>query len=137
MKDKIFIDTNIFEYAALQGDNEDTKHEIAIDLIQKKSDIIINTQILNEFYNALLKHKIQDSKIIDYIEEIVKNTKVANQNIETLKLAWSIRAKYKFSLWDSLVVASAKQNNCKILYTEDMQHNQIIEDKLTIENPFL
>ncbi len=136
MKDKIFIDTNIFVYAVLNDNNENGKRKIAIDLIQSESNIVVNTQILNEFYNVLLRHKITDSKIITYIEEIIKNVIVSNQDIKTLKKAWNIRQKYMFSLWDSLVVASALQNNCTILYTEDMQHNQIIENTLKIVNPF-
>jgi predicted nucleic acid-binding protein len=35
-----------------------------------------------------------------------------------------------------LIIASALENKCKILYTEDMQDGQIIEGKLKIENPF-
>lgn len=136
MKDKVFIDTNIFVYAALLNESEKIKHETAINLVQKDLNIIISTQILNEFYNVLLKHKIQDSQIVEYSNEIIRNVTVDSQNIETLKTAWRIKAKYTFSLWDSLVIASALQNNCQILYSEDMQHNQLIENSLKIVNPF-
>ncbi len=137
MNDRVFIDTNIFVYAALQDDSNNNKHKIAIDLLQSNIEIIINTQVINEFYNVLVKHKIQDTKIIDYCNEIIENTFVDSQNIETLRTAWRIKIKYCFSLWDSLVVASAIQNNCRILYSEDMQHNQIIENSLKIVNPFI
>ena len=40
MKDKIFVDTNIFVYAVFRDDNEKFKHKIAINLIQEKSNII-------------------------------------------------------------------------------------------------
>jgi predicted nucleic acid-binding protein len=40
------------------------------------------------------------------------------------------------SYWDSLIISSALESGCKILYTEDMHHNQIIEGKLKIINPF-
>ncbi len=42
-----------------------------------------------------------------------------------------------FSNWDSLIIAAALQANCYTLYSEDMQHEQIIDDTLTIVNPFL
>ena len=29
------------------------------------------------------------------------------------------------------------ENGCNILYSEDMQHKQVIDDKLTIINPFV
>ncbi len=137
MKDKIFIDTNIFIYAVLQNTDEFDKRKIAIRLIQSNLNIIVNTQILNEFYNILLKYKVQDDRIILYINEIVKNAQVSNQSINTLEVAWYVKSKYRFSLWDSLVVASALENKCSILYTEDMQHNQLIENSLRIVNPFI
>ena len=39
--------------------------------------------------------------------------------------------------WDSLIVATALSSECSILYSEDMQHNQLIENKLRIINPFI
>ena len=61
---------------------------------------------------------------------------VSFHEIETIKYSWKIRRKYSYSYWDSLIIASALENNCKALYTEDIQDGQIIEDKLTIINPF-
>jgi predicted nucleic acid-binding protein len=56
---------------------------------------------------------------------------------ETIKLSFEIHRRYKFSSWDSLIIASALENDCKILYSEDMQHNQLIDRKLRIVNPFV
>ena len=33
--------------------------------------------------------------------------------------------------------ATALENNCTIIYSEDMQHNQLFENKLKIINPFI
>jgi len=44
--------------------------------------------------------------------------------------------KYKYQYYDSLIIATAIENGCSILYSEDMQHNQNIENKLVIVNPF-
>jgi predicted nucleic acid-binding protein len=51
--------------------------------------------------------------------------------------SWEIREKHKYSIWDSLIIASALENGCKILYSEDMHHNHLIEKKLRIINPFI
>jgi predicted nucleic acid-binding protein len=48
-----------------------------------------------------------------------------------------LKEKYHYSWWDSLVLASALENGCQIVYSEDMQHEQVIEDSLKIINPFL
>ncbi len=50
--------------------------------------------------------------------------------------AIDIREKYKFQYYDSLIIATALENKCTILYSEDMQHGQIIERQLKIINPF-
>jgi len=51
--------------------------------------------------------------------------------------SYSIKNKYHYSYWDSLIIASALQNNCTVLISEDMQHNQKIENQLSIITPFL
>ena len=40
-----------------------------------------------------------------------------------------------YPIYDALGLASAIENGCSILYTEDLQHGQQIEG-LTIRNPF-
>ena len=55
----------------------------------------------------------------------------------TLVLAFEISVQFQYSHWDSLIISSALQNNCKILYSEDLQNGQLIRNKLTIVNPFL
>lgn len=42
-----------------------------------------------------------------------------------------------FSYWDSLIISAALRTNCNILYTEDLQNGQVIDNKLTISNPFI
>ncbi len=54
----------------------------------------------------------------------------------TIKKALRVKKDSNYSYWDSLVIASALENNCSILYTEDMQHGQTIENSLKITNPF-
>ena len=45
--------------------------------------------------------------------------------------------RYRFSWFDSLIVATALEAGCETLFTEDLQHGQVIENRLTIFNPFL
>nr|WP_289626254.1 PIN domain-containing protein [Desulfonauticus submarinus] len=68
--------------------------------------------------------------------QIIDVVMVVPLTLDIVRKSWEIKEKYKFSYWDSLIVASALENNCSILYTEDMQDGQIIEKKLEIVNPF-
>ena len=142
MKDKIFIDTNIFVYAFLDTDDSihHTKHLKAVDFLKQFStdnQVIISTQVLSEYYSALLKNKIKDEDIQESAKQLVNSIRVVPLSKHTVIESYSIKNKYRYSYWDSLIVTSALQNNCSVLYSEDMQHHQKIENQLNIINPFL
>jgi predicted nucleic acid-binding protein len=45
--------------------------------------------------------------------------------------------RYKFSIFDAMIVASALEAGCQVLWSEDMQNGMIIEKRLRIVNPFV
>ena len=47
-----------------------------------------------------------------------------------------IAERYGISFYDATIVASALFAGCKTLYSEDLQDGQVIDNKLTIRNPF-
>lgn len=55
---------------------------------------------------------------------------------ETTLSAVTIMERYQFSFYDSLIIATALAANCTTLYSEDMQHSQLIDNQLLILNPF-
>jgi predicted nucleic acid-binding protein len=137
MKDKIFVDTNVFVYA--YSDDDILKHKTAKNLLQNdlaEDFVIVSTQILNEFYSVMSKSKLSHQEIANYVKEIAKQTYVKSVTIESVELCLRIKEKYHFSWWDSLILTSALENECSILYSEDLQHRQIIESSLKIINPF-
>ena len=137
MTKKVFIDSNIFIYA-YTGDDEQ-KHSIASDLLRKHilyDEIILSVQILNEFYAVMSRYNYPHNEIKSCLNEIIEQVKVMPLELKTIKRCILIKEKYCYSWWDSLVLASALENDCTILYSEDLQSNQIIENKLRITNPF-
>lgn len=71
------------------------------------------------------------------ILEIDSCIDIVSFSSDTQIKAINIKDKYKFQYYDSLIIATALENGCNTLYTEDMQHNQIIENQLKIINPFV
>ena len=135
MTDRTFIDTNILVYLS---STEKTKKDKAKQLIYKQDNAIISTQVLSEFSNVVYKKKIfVHEKLIEFLQVFTKNFEVEIITPATVIEAIRIKEKYKFSLWDSMIISAALQANCNILYSEDMQHNQVIENKLKVINPFL
>jgi hypothetical protein len=43
--------------------------------------------------------------------------------------------RYRFSLYDSMLVATALISGAKILYSEDLQHGQNIDNQLRVTDP--
>ena len=139
MKDnRVFIDTNIFIYTMLTENLASEKRNKAVALMQSLSAkvVFINTQVLNEIYSVLLRHGVEEKNIQEKIEVIIRETRLSMIRLKTIRLCWELRIKYKFSYWDCLITASALENQCAILYSEDMQHQQLIEQSLRIINPF-
>jgi len=137
MTEKVFIDSNIFIYA-YTGDDEQ-KHSIARDLLRKHvsdSEIILSVQILNEFYAVMERYKYPHGGIISFLNEIIEQVQVVPLELETVRRCIIIREKYGYSWWDSLVLASALEHDCTILFSEDMQSGQMIEGRPVIMNPF-
>ena len=136
MNDKVFVDTNIWVYAKING-KDDLKHKMAIDFLSKlKERVYISTQIINEFFNILAKNKIDNDKIIESIYQILDNVILSEVTFVIIERSWKLRDKYHYSVYDSIVLASAIESDCTILYSEDLHHNQLIENKLRIINPF-
>ena len=133
MKDKFFFDTNTLIYLL---SDEVNKHEIAVGLYKTVKDKTISTQVLNEFVNVCFKKRLLETNIFEYIKILSRSFEVSLISLSTIQEAIRIKEKYAYSYYDSAIIATALQNNCTILYTEDMQHNQIIEDTLKIINPF-
>lgn len=136
MKDRIFVDTNILVYSLLENNSQ--KHNQTVNLMEslKGNYIFISTQVLNELYVSLQRHDIDETEIENKIKKIISIYNISIPNIATIRLSWAIKRKYAFSYWDSLIIASALESNCSILYTEDMRDGQVIDDKLRIANPF-
>ena len=133
---KIFIDSNVVIYAYCN--NSADKQQKAKELFGEKG-VTISTQVLQETANTLhRKFKADFHTIRLLLEECVGNVSSLHVNTrETIFQACNIADKYQYSFYDSLIIASALGAGCQILYSEDMQHNQLIEGKLKIINPFL
>ncbi len=135
MNDNIFIDTNILIYFV---SNDEAKKIIAKDVLIKEAINIVSSQVIGEFVSVTRKKRILPSDdIIRFANEFMDIFNFVLIGKETIKLSFEIHRRYKFSTWDSLIIASALENDCKILYTDDMQHNQLIDKKLRIVNPFV
>ena len=134
MSDSIFLDTNILVYA--YSDTELQKQTIARKLVSENISFI-STQVLQELSSTLSrKFKKSWPEITDAVKEVSLSNLVHANSEATIQQAIKIADQYKFSFYDSLIIAAALECKCSKLYSEDMSHGQLIEKQITLINPF-
>ncbi len=136
-EDRVFVDTNVFVYAKLDSSRDAEKREQAVAALSSiTGEILVSTQVLSEFSVALLRHNVEEVSVVKAIHEIAAECTVASIHLATIKRALSLREKYRFSFWDTLILASALECGCRVILSEDLQHEQVIEKSLKVVNPF-
>ena len=135
MSDQIFFDTNIIVY--LYSDDQVGKRTTIEQLLEKKTHVTISTQVINEFaYVMIRKRKLAYSIIMKAIDELEAVFNVTHIDFQTIRYALKIADKHQYSYFDSLMIASAIESGCNIMYTEDLHDSHVIDRKLKIVNPF-
>ncbi|NWF76795.1 MAG: PIN domain-containing protein [Nitrospirae bacterium] len=136
--DKVFVDTNVIVYA--YDKDADKKHKIAVSLMKDlwHSGLgIISTQVLQEFFITLTK-KIPRPLKVAVVRETIKRLSrwdVVLIDVDIMIRATEIQERYKYSFWDSLIIASAIGSGAKAIFSEDLADGQTIQG-VVIKNPF-
>ena len=133
-----FVDANVLVYAV--GRSEPQKRQIAnawLTQLWTAGAGRTGTQVLNEFYviaTARLRQRVTATAARLVIEQYFAWQPVAIDR-SLIAAGWGIQDRFRFSSWDSLIVAAAQKATCKFLLTEDLQHLQNL-DGLVVLNPF-
>lgn len=128
-----FLDTNVLIYAVAK---DDPRSEIAEALLSAGG--VVSVQVFNEFA-AAARRKLGMSwdditEVLDAIRVLCPSPLAVT--IEMHDAAVKIARTYGLHMYDALVVAAALAADCETLYTEDLQDGQVIEDQMTIRDPF-
>ena len=128
------IDTNILIYS---HDHTATfKQNIARDLIVEQP--VVSNQVVSEYINVLRRIVgIKKEQIFGMCLPNLTRCNITMIDTETLQSAEKMMKRYDFQIFDAIIVAAALEAGCKILYSEDMQNELLIEKHLKIINPFL
>jgi len=140
MSGKFFLDTNILVYTFDETDSK--RRERARTLVAEalsESSGIISCQVIQEFLNAALRKFSKPLTAVDaerYLTVVLDPLCAVFASVELYHQAIDIAERWKYSFYDSLIIASALQAGCPVLYSEDLQHGQKIGN-LRILNPFV
>ncbi len=129
---RAFADTNIIVYA--QSD-DDTKTATAIKLLE--AGPVISAQVVNETVATLTrKYGFSLPDAHQVATSLLVACEVVPVDAATIREAIRLTTRYQLSHWDSLIVSAALLAGCDTLHSEDMQHGLVIEERLTVVNPF-
>lgn len=132
MAGRVFFDSNVIIYALSKAED---KSPPAKDLVQRGG--VISVQVLNEVANISARKLSKTWREIHIAIELIRSfCQVMPLTVKTHDTGRYIAERYRLSLYDAMIVASAFLADCETLYSEDMQNGMLINDKITIVNPF-
>jgi predicted nucleic acid-binding protein len=134
-----FIDTNVFVY--LFDETDDRKRGVAEGIVEsglRTHGASISFQVVQETLNVVTS-KLPAPMTTDdarrFLEQVLAPLWRVRPSLSLYGSALDLQARYRYSFYDSLIVAAALDAGCDRLYSEDLQSGQNI-GRLRIENPF-
>lgn len=127
-----FFDTSVLLYL-LSAEAE--KADRVEELLERSG--VISVQVLHEFTSVATRKLglsyVEVREVLDTVRVVCVTHPLT---LEHYDKGMEIAERYRFSFYDSVIVASALLARCKTLYCEDLQQRQTIERQLTVVNPF-
>ncbi len=140
MSARFFIDTNVLAYAFARQASDKRQH--ALQLVERGLNTglgLVSFQVAQEFLN-LCQRKFAPPMTAGeaqiFLQEVLTPFCKVFPSIDLLKSGLELRQRYKYSFYDSLIIAAALEAGCELLYSEDWRHGQHI-GRLRIVNPFV
>lgn len=131
---KAALDTNVLIY--LYDSSNSGKRNIALDLLSEKPQI--PGQVISECLNTLRRLlPMTKEDLLIHAANLFGGCNIIPILPTTLSSASLLIKQYQFQLFDAVIVASAIQGGCDVLYSEDMQHQLSVNKSLRIINPFI
>jgi len=137
MSARSFFDTNVLIYADDKA--APAKQRRALDLVAEHrlaGTGVVSLQVLQEYFVTVTRKLHVDPRIARRKVELLAEFDVAAPDVGDILAAIDLHRLHGFSFWDALVLRSAKQSGCRVLFSEDMQEAREV-DGVHIMNPFL
>jgi len=132
---KGFLDTNILVYSLDQSDAGKRKkcRELIKRLIGDNSGVI-STQVMQDFFVAATAKLGADPLLAKDILRSLERFETVAVSPMLIKEAIDCAIINRLPFWDALIVVAAESAHCETLWTEGLNHEQVIRG-VRIENP--
>ena len=139
MSGSYFLDSNLLVYT-FDG-RAPAKQAAARALVEKaltEGEGLISFQVVQEFLNVATHRFPEPMSSLEatlYLDRVLMPLCRVFPSPELYRSTLALAERWRYSFFDSLILAAAQSGGCQTLYTEDLQHGQEIEG-LRIVNPF-
>jgi predicted nucleic acid-binding protein len=136
MTAEVVLDTNVLVYAVSRAADEEKKQAVALDLLQS-AEVGLSGQILQEFLVTTTRKIRQPMSVDDALDwiETFEEFPCVPINAALVRHGAEVALRYQLSYWDGAVIAAAERLGARILYTEDLNHDQLY-GSVRVVNPF-
>jgi predicted nucleic acid-binding protein len=129
---RAFIDTNVLLYL-LSADA--AKADRAEEVVREGG--VVSVQVLNEFAAvATRKLKMSLAETGQILGTLRSVCDVVPLTEDTHVLGLDIAERYRLSIYDAMIVSAALLAGCETLWSEDLHHGLVVEQRITVRNPF-
>jgi predicted nucleic acid-binding protein len=133
-----FVDTNVLVYA--HDDSAGAKRDQARALVEqlwKSRDGCLSVQVLQEFFVTVTRKiaKPLDAETAKAIVADLSRWYLHVPAADDVLAAIGIHQRTGISFWDAMIVRSAAEIGCAVLYSEDLNAGQEYSG-VSVENPF-
>jgi predicted nucleic acid-binding protein len=132
----VFLDSNILLYT--DDPRFPAKQKIAADLIEQhliQRTGAISLQVLGEYFQNATRKMGLDVPVARQRTVFFSKLLCFHPKLDDILAAIDLHRIHQISFWDAMIVRASIQTGARILYSEDMQHGQIING-VEIINPF-
>ena len=133
-----FLDTNVLVYA--HDSSAGLKQQQAQNLLQQLWESrtgCLSIQVLQEFYVVATQKVAQplESEAAARIISDLAYWRIHAPKAKDVLGAIDLQRRYQLSFWDAMIVCSAAELGCEVIWSEDLNPGQIY-DRVQMRNPF-
>lgn len=136
---KAFVDTNILIYSIdrSMGKKHKRAQELLL-LLAQQNLLVLSTQSAREFSNVFIKKfgSSHTTQLLNLLDSSLEPYIAIRDTPQMIRSSILLSVEHGLSFYDALILQSAIDAGCDVLYSEDFQHGRVYSG-VQIINPFL
>ena len=133
---RVALDTNILAYAEGVGSAEKQQQSLEFLEVVDPTLVVLPSQVLGELYRVLSGKADRPpgdarAAVLGWADAF----SVADSTWSAFRAAFDLSTDHRLSIWDALILSVAAEQKCRVLLSEDLQHD-FTSRGVTVVNPY-